>query len=147
MSMATRLGAPARTLLVFVFLIAASVSSLAQTRDAVEFQRRYQEAERALAEGRYADAVPLYEQLRAADPSVAEVHGRLGLVYFQQGRFEAAVPVLRQALKLKPSLPHTDVLLAMSLSELGEYKQALDGLERGFRLSSDARLKRMAGLQ
>jgi predicted Zn-dependent protease len=57
------------------------------------------------------------------------------------------VPALRQALKLKPSLPNTDVLLAMSLSELGQYDQALPGLERGFRKSTDARLKRMAGLQ
>jgi tetratricopeptide (TPR) repeat protein len=130
-----------------VFVCPFPASASAQRRDAGEFQRKFQSAERALADGRYAEAAQLYEQLRAADPSIAEVHGRLGLVYFQQGKFDQAVPALRQALKLKPSLPNTDVLLAMSLSELGEYDQAIDGLERGFRRSSDARLKRMAGLQ
>ena len=140
-----RVEAIATALLVFVCLVPLSAS--AQSGDAAAFQRRFQEAEHALAEGRYEDAVKIYEQLRAADQSVAEVHGRLGLVYFQEGKFEQAVPALRQALKLKPSLPNTDILLAMSLSELGEYKEALDGLERGFRRSSDARLKRMAGLQ
>jgi tetratricopeptide (TPR) repeat protein len=123
------------------------VSASAQSRDAGEFQRTFQQAERALADGRYSEAAQLYEQLRAADPSVAEVHGRLGLVYYQEGRFAQAVPELRQAIKLKPSLPNTDVLLAMSLSELGQYDQALGGLERGFRRSSDPALKRMAGLQ
>jgi tetratricopeptide (TPR) repeat protein len=136
----------AAALLMFVSLVASPVAR-AQSRAAGEFQQQFQEAERALADGRYADAARLYEQLRAADPSVPEVHGRLGLVYFQQGKFEEAVPALRQAIKLKPSLPNTDVLLAMSLSELGEFDQALDGLEKGFRRSSDPALKRMAGLQ
>jgi tetratricopeptide (TPR) repeat protein len=140
-----RVGAIAAALLVFVCLMPVSLP--AQSGDAAAFQRHFQEAERALADGRYDDAAKLYEQLREADPSIAEVHGRLGLVYFQQGKFEQAVPALRQAIKLKPSLPNTNVLLAMSLSELGEYEQALDGLERGFRRAADAALKRMAGLQ
>jgi tetratricopeptide (TPR) repeat protein len=139
-----RVTALAAALLAFVCL--APVSA-AQSGNAGAFQRRFQEAERALADGRYADAARLYEELREADPSIAEVHGRLGLVYFQEGKFEQAVPELRQALKLKPSLPNTDVLLAMSLSEMGQYDQALDGLERGFHRSSDPALKRMAGLQ
>jgi tetratricopeptide (TPR) repeat protein len=141
----TRVAAIGAALLAFVCL--TPVPAAAQSSDAGVFQRRFQEAERALADGRYADAEKLYNQLRDADPSVAEVHGRLGLVYFQERKFEQAVPALRQALKLKPSLPNTDVLLAMSLSELGEYDQALQGLERGFRRSSDPALKRMAGLQ
>jgi tetratricopeptide (TPR) repeat protein len=140
-----RLTASAAALLVFVCLVPAATS--AQSADPAVFQRRFQEAERALAAGRYDEAAQLYEQLRAADPSIAEVYGRLGLAYFQQGKFEQAVPALQQALKLKPSLPNTDVLLAMSMSELGQYDKALDGLERGFRRSSDPALKRMAGLQ
>src|SRR6476660_7680418 len=115
----------AAALSVFVSLL--QVSASAQSRDAGEFQRTFQQAERALADGRYSEAAQLYAQLRAADPSVAEVHGRLGLAYYQEGKFAQAVPELRQALKLKPSLPNTDVLLAMSLSELGQYDQALDG--------------------
>jgi tetratricopeptide (TPR) repeat protein len=140
-----RVGAIPAALLAFVCLLGTTAS--AQSKDPAAFGRQFQEAERALAEGRYAEAATLYEQLRDADPSVAEVHGRLGLVYFQQGKFDQAVPELRQALKLKPSLPNTDVLLAMSLSELGEYEEALPALERGFRRPSDPALKRMAGLQ
>jgi tetratricopeptide (TPR) repeat protein len=75
------------------------------------------------------------------------VYAKLGVVYFQRGRFSQAVPVLSQALKLKPGLANADSLLAISLSELGRYEEALPGLERGFRRSTDAALKRMSGLQ
>ena len=88
----------------------------------------YETGERALGERRYADAERAYEQLRQQQSRPAEVHARLGLVYFQQGKFAAAVPALRRALELKPALPNLDALLAMSLSELGRYKEALPAL-------------------
>ena len=129
-------------------MFVTAACALSQTPSAgLQQQQTFERGERALAEGRYAEAEAAYEQLRQLSPGVAEVHGRLGLVLFQQKKFEQAVPELRQALKLKPGLPNTDVLLAMSLSELGRYNDALPGLEKGFRRSTDPALKRMAGLQ
>jgi tetratricopeptide (TPR) repeat protein len=119
----------------------------AQTADQAALERYYGEGEKALAERRYAEAATAFEKLLQLDPRIAEVHARLGLVYFQQGQFVKAVPALRQAQKLKPGLPNIDVLLAMSLSGAGEYKEALPGLEKGFRQSADQALKRMSGLQ
>jgi tetratricopeptide (TPR) repeat protein len=118
----------------------------AQQPDASQLQRHAQEGERALAEKRYADAQKSFEALRDLSPATAEVHARLGLIYFQRGKFADAVPTLRQALKLKPGLPNLDALLAMSLSELGHYEEALPVLEKTFRGSTDAVLKRMTGL-
>ena len=89
------------------------------------------EGERALAEGRYADAEKAYEALRRLSPGTAEVHARLGLIYFQQGKFADAVAPLREAIRLKPGLPKIDALLAMSLSELGRYEEALPALTQG----------------
>ena len=102
--------------------------------------------ERALAEGRYADAEKEYEALRRLSPATAEVHARLGLIYFQEGKFDAAIPALREAIKLKPGLPKVDALLAMSLSEIGHYDEALPGVTKAFSQSSDSVLRRMAGL-
>lgn len=102
--------------------------------------------ERALAEGRYADAEKEYEALRRLSPATAEVHARLGLIYFQEGKFEAAIPALRDAIKLKPGLPKIDALLAMSLSEIGQYEEALPGVTKAFSQSADPVLRRMAGL-
>ena len=120
---------------------------LAQQPDTGRMEQYFQEGERALADKRYADAEKAYEKLRQMDPGAAEVHAKLGIIYFQKGKFTEAVPVFRQALKLKPGLPNVDILLAMCQSELGHYRDALPGLQKGFERSSDAALKRMAGLQ
>ena len=130
-----------------MLLCLAAAPLLAQQPDPAPLQRYFQEGERALAEGRYADAEKAYAKLRELNPEVAEIHVKLGLIYFQQGKFVQAVPALSKALKLKPALPNADILLAMSLSELGRYGEALPGLEKGFRRSADPALKRLAGLQ
>jgi tetratricopeptide (TPR) repeat protein len=111
-----------------------------------DFQEQYEEAQRALGEGRYAEAERAYEKLREANPSAAEIRANLGLIYFEEKKFQQAVPELRHALKLKPTLTKSAAILAMSLAELGRYTEAIPELEKGFR-SSDMQIKRMCGLQ
>jgi tetratricopeptide (TPR) repeat protein len=112
-----------------------------------ETRALFEQGERALAAGRYADAQTSYERLRSLLPERAEVHARLGLIYFQQGRFADAVPVLRRALELAPTLPNLGALEAMSLSELGRHREALAGLEHAFHKgASDRTLRRLVGL-
>ncbi len=111
-----------------------------------EVRTLYQEGERALSEGRYGDAEKVYMRLRQLQPGTAEIHARLGLVYFQQGRFSDALAPLQRALELKPGLPNLAALLAMSLSGIGRHEQALPGLEKAFHQTSDPALRRMAGL-
>lgn len=107
----------------------------------------FEQGERALADGRYGDAQRSYERLRSLQPERAEVHARLGLIYFQQGRFADAVPSLRRALELAPALPNLGALLAMSLSELGRHQDAVAGLEQAFRQpAGDRALRRLVGL-
>jgi len=134
-----------RWLAALALMCCCALCALAQTVDAAE---KYSgQGQRALAQSNYAEAEAAYEKLRELEPSVAEVHANLGLIYFQERKYEQAVPTLRQALKLKPALPKTGALLAMSLSELGQYDEALPGLEKGFRQLTDPPIKRMCGLQ
>jgi tetratricopeptide (TPR) repeat protein len=119
----------------------------AQTPAESQAERYWNEGEKALAAGQYADAEKAYQKLLQLDPGAAEAHARLGVIYFQEKKFDQAASSLHQALKLQPSLPKLDTLLAMSLSELGQYDQALPGLERGFKQSTDPPVKRMCGLQ
>lgn len=130
-----------------ILLCLVAPAGLAQQANSALLQRYSQEGEKALAEQHYDEAAKAYEKMRELAPNTAEVHARLGLIYFQQGKFEQAVPRLRQAIKLKPALPNTDVLLAMSLSELGQYQEALPGLQKGFKRATDPALKRASGLQ
>ena len=136
---------PTSIITIAVCAIAGAHSTHAQDATAA-LQAHAAAGERALAEGRYADAEKEYEELRRLSPATAEVHARLGLIYFQEGKFEAAVPTLREAIKLKPGLPKVDALLAMSLSEIGRYEEALPGVTKAFSQSADPVLRRMAGL-
>lgn len=133
-------------LFIFIVSLAPSFALGAEASETNLLESYFQEAERALAENRLADAARAYEKLRRLDPKTAEVHAKLGLIYYQQGRFAEAVPTLREASKLKPGLPNTDLLLAMCLSELGRHSEALPGLEKGFRHPPDPKVKRLVGL-
>lgn len=132
--------------LMLLLLCMSGSSVLAQPADPGLLERYAKEGEKALAEHRYDDAARAFEKLRELSPETAEVHAKLGLIYYQKRDFERAVPALRRAMKLKPALPKLDVLLAMCLSELGQYTEALPGLRRGFQQSSDAPLRRSSGL-
>lgn len=100
-----------------------------------------------MSAGRYSEAETRYNKLVLLEPSVAEVHATLGVIYFQQGKFEPSANELHRALKLRPNIPKADGLLAMCLSELGRFSEALPGLEKSFRQSTDLPIKRMSGLQ
>ncbi len=132
---------------IWLLLCLWSVYSLAQATNDALLQRYAQAGEKALAEQRYDEAAQAFEKLRKMAPNIAEIHARLGLIYYQASKFEQAAPALRQALKLKPTLPNLDVLLAMSLSELGQYQEALPALQKGFKQTKDAPLRRSSGLQ
>ena len=130
-----------------IALFALSAIRLFSQSSEANIRSYFEQGEQALAAGQLQNAEACYLKLTTLAPTVAEVYGRLGLVYFEEKRFEDAVPALRKALKLKPTLPNTDILLAMSLSETGQFSEALPGLEKGFHHSNDPALKRMSGLQ
>jgi len=83
-----------------IFLCLSTTCALAQQPNAALMQRYSQEGEKALAAGRYDEAAQAYEKLRELSPATAEIHARLGLIYFQQQDFTKAAATLRQALKL-----------------------------------------------
>ena len=110
-------------------------------------QSTYETAERAFQEERLEEAAAGYERLAHLSPETAEVHAKLGLIYYVGARFRDAVPAFRRALELKPSLPSVGTLLSISLAQLGRYEEALPGLEQGFRESADEGLQRLVGLE
>jgi len=129
-----------------LLLVGSTPVGARQPPDPAVLQQYVKNGERALAEGKYAEAQHAYENLRRLAPGSAEIQARLGLILFQQSKYTEAIPPLREALRLKPGLPKVDSLLAMSLSELGKYDEALPGVKKAFSQSADTILRRMAGL-
>jgi tetratricopeptide (TPR) repeat protein len=127
-------------------VLAVSLCSAFAGAQESEVERNSEAGQQALASGNYPAAEQAYEKLAQLEPSIAEIHANLGLIYFQEGRFDSAIAPLQRALKLKPTLTKSSALLAMSLSEVGRYEEALPGLERCFRALAQPEMKRLCGL-
>src|SRR5579863_6396722 len=111
----------------FKILVLVSLSGLAvngQSGDTSQLQKYLDEGERALAEHHNDQAEKAFEKLAELDPGSAELHAKLGVIYFQDRKFDQAVAALREASKLRPGLPNADIFLSMSLSELGRFSEA-----------------------
>ena len=114
---------------------AASAAPAAARQAPAETATLFEQGERALAGGRYAEAQRSYRAVADARARDGPKCTRgSGLIYFQQGKFADAVPALRRALAAEAGVcPNLDALLAMSLSELGRHQEAVAGLEQAFR--------------
>ena len=130
-------------------LLGALVGPLSgQSASDAVLQEAYQEAEGAFRDQRLQDAAEGFRKLAELSPGTAEVHAKLGLIYYLQGLFDEAVPSFRVALELKPGLPNVDSLLAISLAGTGKFAEAIAGLEAGFSDSSGPRdIRRLIGLE
>src|SRR5687768_4678780 len=65
--------------------------------------RKSQDAKQLMAEGRFADAIPAYEELTRALPANTGLRLNLALAYHMSGRHADAVPQFERVLKSEPS--------------------------------------------
>jgi len=121
--------------------------AFAQTNSGDASARYAAAGQQALAAGRYSEARTNYEELAKLEPGIAEVHATLAVIDFKLRDYELAIGEVQTAQRLKPSLPKLDSLLGMAQAELGRFAEALPGLEKGFKQSADAEVRRMCGLQ
>jgi len=117
-----------------------------QAQAGEESERYAAEGQQALASGHFDTARADFEQLAKLEPGIAEVHATLAAIYYKMGEYEQAVNEVRTAQKLKPALPKLDSLLGLSEAELGQFSEALPRLEKGFKQTADADVRRMCGL-
>lgn len=132
---------------VLLFFDAAGGTFAQSTPADSSFRELFDAAQSAKAAGRFDEAIADLARLEKMNPGVAEVHATLGVLYYQQGDYARAIAEIRDARRLKPALPGLDALLAFSLAESGHEREALRELEKAFRGSADAQIKRQAGLE
>ncbi len=130
-----------------ILFLLATTWLFAQQASQEVAQSTYQQAEKAFQEQRLSDAAEGFAKLAELVPKTAEVHAKLGLIYYLMGRFGDAVPAFQKALDLKPELPNAGTLLAICLAELGRYQEALPALEHGFENPPDKDFGRLIGLE
>ena len=141
------LGLPPEIVRLAVLLCLVGGLVAGQSVSDAALQETYRDAEGAFREQRLGDAAAGYRKLAELSPGTAEVHAKLGLIYYLQGQFQDAVPAFRTALRLKPGLPNVDALLAISLAGIGNYSEALPGLETAFSDPRNEELRKLIGLE
>jgi eukaryotic-like serine/threonine-protein kinase len=84
----------------------------------------------AVAEGRYASAIPTLLTATQQDPNDAEAWLNLGRARLAQREWQAAKPALERAAQLQPGHGPTEATLAWSAAKVGAYDQADAAIRR-----------------
>jgi tetratricopeptide (TPR) repeat protein len=123
---------PALTLLAVIALAAGCVTP-------------YREGERALSQGRYAQAAAHFTQALAEDPGRSDALLGLGMAQYKQGEYAGATETLSRAVGERPIDPTSRLYLALSYLQQGDAPLAEEQLKILRDLKIDSRLGRQVG--
>ena len=101
----------------------------ADPKDKVEVVNLLHRAEMAKEEMRFAEAVPLLQQVIALEPNLPITYLQLGTALTSLKDYEKAVPVLRKAVEMRPDLTVPRYQLGSALFETGDLPGAIEQLE------------------
>ena len=91
-----------------------------------------------LEQGKYAQAVEIYEEVLAIDPDFAMDYGAMGVALFQLKRYEEALKSFERSVELNPTSTVATthlILMGQVASELGRPEDATQYYERAVELS------------
>jgi tetratricopeptide (TPR) repeat protein len=97
-------------------------------------QRAYDEALRALREGRAAQAERGFRALAASHPELGGPHANLGLLMRQAGKLDDAVAALEKAVRASPRQPVYFNELGIAYRMQGRFAQAREAYEQAIAL-------------
>ena len=95
-----------------------------------ELARQSQQAKQLMAEGRFAEAVPLYEKLSSALPGNTGLRLNLGLAYQMSGHHKESVPQFERVLQNDPNNIPALLSLGAAELELGSPAKAIPPLQK-----------------
>lgn|GEM_PF-1279148 len=96
-------------------------------------QARFEQAQQLAAQGRCAEAVPVFQQLAAAHPGIAAVPFALGQCEFSQKNYLAAVDSFARVLQLQPDQAGVRVMYGSALGLAGRTPEAIEQLRQATR--------------
>lgn len=112
-------------------LQAAEEERLARDR---QMRQLLREGKPLMAEEKYAEAAPRFEQILRLAPDNAEAYFALAVCYSQMGRTDEAIPLLRRYLERRPTEADGYTVLGLLLLARGQQQDARQALERALEL-------------
>lgn len=99
-----------------------------------------------LQQGRFAEAIPVYESILRREPKNVGAANLLGVALIQTGRLEDAADAIKRALALDPNQGPAHYNLGTTLHSLGRYDEAISHFEQAIRLDpNDAQAQNNLG--
>jgi tetratricopeptide (TPR) repeat protein len=127
-------------LLLCLASVLTQTSSSGQSDD---LATKSQRAKEFMAEGKFAEAVPLYRELNLAVPNNAGLLLNLGMALHMAGDERKSIPQLEAAVKLDPKLAPAWLFLGAARLQLGEVPAGVNALKVVMRLEPDHREARL----
>src|SRR5262245_51724619 len=121
-----------RPLLAAALALPVIFSAAGQQEDQLALKSR--QAKSLLAQGRYADAIPLYEELVKALPGNPGLRLNLGIAEHMAGRDREAAATLGEVLRVEPNHGAALAMSGASYLRLGDPAKAAGYLERAWRV-------------
>src|SRR6267378_1207790 len=125
------------------FLLATILAIPRALAQSENLAAKSQQARELMADGRFAEAVPLYRDLNRAVPNNAGLMLNLGMALHMAGDGRKAIPVLEAAVKLEPNLTPAWLFLGAARLQLGEVPAGANALKVVIRLEPDHREARL----
>src|SRR5256885_11939808 len=118
----------------YVAALFAPVNGYSQSNDLAEKSRR---AKELMAEGKFADAIPVYRELNTAVPNNPGLMLNLGMALHMAGEERESIAPLESAVKLDPNLAPAWLFLGAARLQLGQTPAAVDALKIVLHLQPD----------
>ncbi len=110
---------------------------LADPKDKIAVLEKYRTAVAIAGERRFAEAIALFREILAENPTMADVWQQLGHLQLRAGRFEDAVVTYRRLVELKPQDPNAVLSVATALLRLRRFADARAHAELAVRLADE----------
>src|SRR5256885_1964163 len=123
-----------RALALSFTLAVAPLAVLAQSPD---LAAKSQHAKEFMAQGKFADAVPLYRELNQAVPNNPGLLLNLGMALQMAGDERKSIPQLEAAVKLDPQLTPAWLFLGTARVHTGQAQSGIEALKTALRLQPD----------
>ncbi len=107
--------------------LAASLC-LSQDREQ-RIRKHYQRAQEATLGGHYKEAEGEYQAILKLNPSLAEAHANLGIIYYLEFQYAPAAESFKSALRIRPALTRARLYLGLAEFFLGDYRNSIRSLE------------------
>ena len=114
-------------LLIFIASSSEGVSKVKE--EAIRFRIRGYQLQH---QGHLEEAIELYRQAIASDPSYAAPHNDLGVIFEEKGELEGAEKEYLEALRINPSYLDAYSNLAILYEKTEQHEKMIEALKKGF---------------